>query len=57
MELEFGEELREILKKYKEGNDEALDGDEVERLVKHLRNQLNLIEGNITEDEYIKLEE
>ena len=31
MELEIGEELRKILKKYKEDNDEALDGDEVEK--------------------------
>ena len=57
MELEFGDRLGEIIKKYKEGSDEALDGDEVDRLTEHLRNQINLIEGNVTEEEYLKLEE
>ena len=54
MELEFGDELRAILKKYKQGIDEPLDGDEVERLGEIIMNVLNLIEGNITEEEYLK---
>ena len=37
--------------------EEPLDSDEVDRLVKHLKNQLELINGNITKEEYIKLEE
>jgi len=58
MELEFGEELRKIIEKYKEGSGEfdVLDGDEVDRLIEHLRSQINLIEGNVTEEEYLKLE-
>ena len=60
VELEFEEELYKILDRYTKDNpwtDEPLDGDEVETLVKHLRNQLNLINGNITNDEYLELEE
>lgn len=60
-ELEFENELIAILDKYDEGNGETwketpLDGDEVDTLVEHLRNQLNLLNGNITKEEYIKLE-
>ena len=52
------EELRKILDDYKEGNlEEPLDGDAVELLIDHLRNKINLMEGNITEDEYLDLEE
>jgi len=56
MELEFGDELRAILKRYKEGSGEfdPLDDSEVETLINILRNQLNLIEGNITEEEYLE---
>lgn len=56
--LEFGVELRNILDTYtdKEWRDEPLDSDEVNSLVEHLRNQLDLINGNITNDEYNKLE-
>jgi len=57
MILQFSEQLREILEIYKAGTDEPLDSDEVERLIQHLKNQLNLIEGNITEEEYLQLEE
>ena len=58
MRLEFGKELRNILDIYtdKEWRDEPLDSDEVNILVEHLRNQLDLINGNITNDEYNKLE-
>jgi len=55
--LEFGEELTSILDIFDfEWRNEALDGDEVDILVEHLRNQLNLINGNITRKEYEELE-
>lgn len=50
-------ELRDIIKLYKDGSKEPLDGDEVDKLIRHLKNQVNLIEGNITEKEYDKLEQ
>ena len=56
--LQFGEELQKILNIYtdNEWTSEPLDGDEVNNLVEHIRNQLNLLNGNITEREYEKLE-
>ena len=51
------EEIRKIIKEYKDENDEALDGDEVDRLVEHIRNKINFFEGNLTEEEYNKLED
>lgn len=54
--LNFDTELEKILKIYNEEDDEPLDGDGVEKLVKHIRNKLNLIQGNITQAEFIKLE-
>ena len=54
-EMEFDDEAAEILKKYKAGDDEPLDGDEVDRLIEHLRQTMNLLEGNITREEYIEL--
>lgn len=56
-DLNFFDELREIIKLYKDGSEEPLDGDEVDRLAKHLKNQINYIEGNITDEEYDKLED
>lgn len=56
IELEFQEELNQIIKTYKQGEEEPLDGDDVDRLTEHIRNQLNLIEGNITQEEYLELE-
>ena len=41
---------------FKEGDDEPLDGDSVDRLVNILRAKLNLIEGNITHEEYMKMQ-
>jgi len=35
---------------------EPLDGDEVDRLVLHLKNEIDLNEGNITNYEYEELE-
>jgi len=54
--MNFFDELIDIIKLYKDGNEDALDGDEVDKLTEHLRNQINLIEGNITNDEFDKLE-
>jgi hypothetical protein len=57
-ELEYEDELYSILNKYADDwEKEPLDGDEVEKLINHLRNQLNLINGNITTDEYLEREE
>ena len=56
--MEYEKELIDILNIYSgfTWKKEPLDGDEVDRLVEHLRNQLNLINGNITQEEYDKLE-
>lgn len=55
-DLEFGKQLIEILDIYtdKEWADEPLDENEVNDLLKVLEKQLNLINGNITEEEYIE---
>ena len=50
----FSEPLQSIIDEYKDGSKEPLDGDEVDRLTEHLRNKLNLSEGNITEKEYLE---
>lgn len=55
MELGFGDELRTIINRYKDGIDEALDGDAVDDLTEILRAQMNLMEGNITEEEYLEM--
>ena len=51
-------ELIAILDTYTKGNwlIEPLDGDEVDVLIEHLRNHLNLLNGNITQTEYELLE-
>ena len=57
IELEYEKELMAILDKY--ANDwttEPLNSDEVETLIGHLRNQLDLINGNITNKEYLERE-
>ncbi len=54
--MNFFDELGDIIKLYKDGDEDALDGDEVDSLTERLKNQINLIEGNITNDEYDKLE-
>ena len=56
-DLEFENKLIEILNKYDENwVKEPLDSDEVEVLIGHLRNQLDLINGNITNEEYLERE-
>ena len=56
--MEYEKELIDIFNTYNEftWEEEPLEGDEVDRLVEHLRNKLNLINGNITREEYDKLE-
>lgn len=58
-EMEFEKELISILDIYTEKTwkTEPLDGDEIDMLIEHLRNRLNLINGNITQKEYDCLEE
>lgn len=55
-DLEFGKQLIEILDIYtdKEWADEPLDENEVNDLLSVLGRQLNLINGNITEKEYME---
>lgn len=55
--LEYDEVLYNILDEYTNENwgNEPLDGDEVDRLTEFLRAKLNLINGNITQEEYDKL--
>lgn len=55
--MEFQDELIHILNSYDSTwQSDPLDGDEVEILTAHLRNRLNLLNGNITEEEYQILE-
>lgn len=46
------EQLLPIIWEYKDGENEPLDGDDVDHLVDILRAKINLHEGNITEEEY-----
>lgn len=46
------EQLLPIIEEYKDGDDEALDGDSVDRLCHIIKAKINLHEGNITEAEY-----
>lgn len=50
--LQFGDLVHGIIEMYKEGSDEPLDGDETERLAEIVLAEMDLIEGNITEEEY-----
>lgn len=51
-EIDINKEIETIIKKYKAGSEEPLDGDEVYVLSHRLRRKLDLIEGNITDTEY-----
>ena len=44
--------VEKLIEEYKDGNNEPLDGDEVDNLVKIIKTIINLHEGNITEEEY-----
>lgn len=45
-------QLQPIIDEYKDGDDEALDGDGVDRLCDIIKAKINLHEGNLTEAEY-----
>lgn len=45
-------QLLPIIEEYKDGNNEPLDGDEVDDLIEIIRAKINLQEGNMTEEEY-----
>lgn len=48
------EQLMPIVLEYRDSN-EPLDGDEVDDLCKIIKAKINLLEGNITEEEYEKI--
>ena len=50
-------EIREIIATYKEDNKitDALDGDQVAKLINVLHAEADLNEGNITRDEYLEM--
>lgn len=45
-------QLEPIIKEWKDGDEEPLDGDSVDRLTEIIKAKINLLEGNITEEEY-----
>jgi len=49
------EQLQPIIDEYKDGSNEPLDGDDVNRLTYILKAKINLQEGNITQEEYDKI--
>jgi len=49
------EQLYPIIEEFKDGDEDALDGDAVDELIEKIRNELNLHEGNITQREYDEL--
>lgn len=48
-------QLEPIIEEWKGGDEEPLDGDSVERLTEIIKAKINLLEGNITEEEYINI--
>ena len=48
-------QLQPIIDEYKDGSNEPLDGDEVDDLGRIIKAKINLQEGNITPDEYVKI--
>jgi len=54
MYMMFEVELQMIIDKWNEGHeDEPMDGDEVDKLIDHLRLKMNFMQGNITFQEYL----
>jgi hypothetical protein len=47
--------IYKLIEEYKQGNNEPLDSDEVETLINLLRLEVDLNEGNITQQEYNNL--
>jgi hypothetical protein len=52
MELQYSNQLQEIIQIYKDGSTDPMDGDETERFSKILLFEMDLLEGNITPEEY-----
>lgn len=52
----WSNELYVIIQDYKDGTLDPLDGDETENLAKIIKLKLDLMEGNITEEEYFEAE-
>ncbi len=52
MKTTWTEQLLPIIEEYKDGDNEPLDGDDVDRLCEIIKAKINLQEGNITEEEY-----
>ena len=48
-------QISAIIREWKDGTEEPLDGDEVDRLIRVITAKINLKEGNITEDEHEKI--
>lgn len=48
--------IEKLIEEYKDGSDEPLDESEVDVLVSHVKNFINLNEGNITQEKFNKLE-
>jgi len=46
------DQLLPIIEEYKDGDNEALDGDSVDALCEIIKAKINLQEGNITQEEY-----
>jgi hypothetical protein len=47
--------IQPLIDEYKDGTEEPLNGDEVERLSRIIKAKINLNEGNLTEMEYRKI--
>jgi len=57
--VQFHSQIFKLVDYYKRANridkDEAMDGDQVEKLTEHIQIVINLYQGNITFDEYMEL--
>jgi len=57
--VQFHSQIFKLVDYYKRANridkDEAMDGDQVEKLTEHIQIVINLYQGNITFDEYMDL--
>jgi hypothetical protein len=49
------DQLQPLIDEFKDGEDEPLDGDDVDAMIKIIRAKINLHEGNITQKEYDKI--
>lgn len=53
-EMCWYEELRDIVHEFKDGNEEKLTKEEVADLTGIIKSKINLMEGNITVEEYLE---